>query len=318
MTARVSKYPKGYKPLGRGTPKLAPNSCLNKKIMLTKSELLELWREYGFRPVKRLGQNFLIDKNIRDKILRKLEVGANDRVIEIGPGFGELTVSLAAAAKEVFAIEKDRNIVRALKETNQLPGNARLIEQDFLDTDFKKIAGGKKVIVYGNLPYYITSPAIEKLIKNISFIKAVYLVLQQEVAERILARAGDRKIGRLSLYVQYYAKPTKMFCIRKGSFYPAPKVDSAFLRLDIRKDRKGKVKNEALLFEIIKKAYGKRRKTVLNSLSGPNLKKDRLRSILKSANINPSARPETLSLDDFIRFSNLLGAKQQAVWAGKK
>lgn len=274
--------------------------------MLTKSELLTLWGEYNFRPVKRLGQNFLIDKNIKDKILRNVNLAKDDTVIEIGPGFGELTSGLADIAKEVFAVEKDRNIARILKNALELPRNATVVEQDFLGMDIKRIAAGKKVVIYGNLPYYITTPIIEKIISNSDSIKTAYLVIQKEVAERILATPGSKDIGRLSLYAQYYTEPIKMFKITKGAFYPAPKVDSTFLRLGIRRTPKTRVRDEALFFKIIKKAYAQRRKTILSALAGDILTKDKLLKLLRNVKIDPRARAEELSLEDFTRLANSL------------
>ena len=274
--------------------------------MLTKNELRALWEKANFRPRKRWGQNFLIDKNLKDKILRKLELGAEDTVIEIGPGFGELTLDLARRAKNVFAIEKDKKIVSILKDMLELFPNVTLIEKDFLDVDIKEIARRKKIIIYGNIPYYITSPLIEKLFDNISLVKSIYLVVQREIANRILAMPGSKDIGRLSLYVQYYTEPRRLFKIGKGAFYPSPKVESVFLKLEVLKKRKVYVKDEPLFFKIIKKAYSQRRKTILNSISGEGVDKGALSHILKRAKLNPKARAEELSLSDFARLANAL------------
>lgn len=274
--------------------------------MLTQSELRGLWEKTGFMPKKRLGQNFLVDKNVKEKILRNLELNPGDTVIEIGPGFGELTFDLAKLSKEVFSVEKDRKIVGILKDEFELPKNVCLLEKDFLDVDIRELAERKKAVVYGNLPYYATSPIIEKLFKNIQLIKRIYLVVQKEVADRILARPGSKDIGRLSLFVQYYTEPKRIFKIGKGSFYPAPKVESTFLAFDVLRKQRVSVKNEDLLFEIIKKAYNQRRKTILNSLSGLAVTKETLACLLKTAKLNPKARAEDLSLEDFARLSNLL------------
>ncbi|MGB2705403.1 MAG: 16S rRNA (adenine(1518)-N(6)/adenine(1519)-N(6))-dimethyltransferase RsmA [Candidatus Omnitrophota bacterium] len=273
--------------------------------MLTKNELKALWQKTGFRPLKRLGQNFLVDKNVKDKILRNVEIGPDDTVLEIGPGFGEMTFGLAERAKKVFAVEKDKKVVKILKTGLKLPGNAVLIEDDFLDVDIKKLAANKKVIVYGNLPYYITSPILEKLFSNISLIKSIYFVVQKEVADRILAKPGSKDIGRLSLYVQYYTEPKRIFTIGKGCFYPAPGVESAFLKLIVLRKKKARVKDEKLFFEIIKNAYGQRRKTLLNSLSGMGIEKGVLSRSLKAAGINPRSRAEELSLQDFALLSGV-------------
>ena len=274
--------------------------------MLTKSELKKFWEKHDFRPRKRLGQNFLIDKNIKDKILQNLQITPVDTVVEIGPGFGELTVDLARLSGKVFAIEKDKKIVEILKNDGKLSKDVSLIEKDFLDADLAKILKSKKAIIYGNLPYYITSPILEKLFNNITLVKDIYLVMQKEVADRIAAKPGGKDIGRLSLFVQYYAEPKVVFKIKRNSFYPTPQVDSVFLRLEVLRKKRVEVKDEKFLFEIIKSAYSKRRKTILNSLSAAGVEKNILAHTLNQANIKPIARPETLSLSDFARLANLL------------
>ncbi|MBL7157355.1 MAG: ribosomal RNA small subunit methyltransferase A [Candidatus Omnitrophica bacterium] len=274
--------------------------------MLTKTELKTLWGKHDFRPIKRLGQNFLIDKNVKEKILKNIELDSEDIVIEIGAGFAEITLDLAGQAKKVFAFEKDKKIVTILKNAFTLPSNITLLQEDFLDADIEKIARHGKIVVYGNIPYFVTSPIIEKLIKNISLIKCAYLLMQREVADRILAAPGSRKIGRLSLYVQYYTEPKRVFKVGKDAFYPAPKVESTLLRLDPLPNRRVRVRDENVLFDIIKKAYNQRRKTILNSLSGKGVGKEKVLSGLKSAKIDPFSRAEDLSLQDFARLANTL------------
>ena len=274
--------------------------------MLTKNQLMALWKEHDFKPTKRLGQNFLIDKNIKDKILKNLELKSSDTVIEIGAGFGELTLDLARLTKEVFATEKDRKIAKILNDSLELPRNVVLLEKDFLDVNLEEIAKYKKIIIYGNIPYYVTSPILEKLFNNIAHIKSIYLVVQKEIADRILATPHSRNIGRLSLYVQYYTEPKRIFKIGKGCFHPSPQVESVFLKLDVLKKRKIQVGNEDLFFRVIKKAYSQRRKTVLNSLSGMGIEKSALSNLLNKAGINPLARAEDLSLQDFAHLANAI------------
>ena len=275
-------------------------------MMLAKNELKKIWQEHDFRPLKRFGQNFIIDRNIVDKIVGNLDLKASDTVLEIGPGFGEITSGLANVVKDVLAVEKDKKIVNILNDLKSLPKNVQLIEKDFLDFDVKSIANDEKIVVYGNLPYYITSSIIEKLICSIEKIKDIYLVIQKEVAERICAKPSSKDIGRLSLFVQYYTEPEVLFEIKKDSFYPVPKVESILLRLKPRKTHKVKVNNESFLFEIIKAAYGQRRKTILNSLSKIEKDKQKLSKLLASVNINPTARAENLSLEEFAKLENVL------------
>ena len=239
------------------------------------------------------------------KIMRSLELGPNDTVVEIGPGFGELTLALAEAAKRVFAVEKDKNIARIFNSALEVPDNTTIIGQDFLDFDFNRAGKDRKIIVYGNLPYYVTSPIIEKIIDNADRIKIAYLVVQAEVAERIVARPGSPDIGRLSLYAQYHAEPEILFRIKRRCFYPVPEVESALLMLKVRKSKKVLVKDESVLFELIKRAYGQRRKTIINSLASV-YEKEALMCAAREAAIDPSARPETLSLEHFARLADLL------------
>ena len=274
--------------------------------MLTERELKALWKETGFRPIKRFGQNFLIDNNIKDKIAQGLDIAPTDTVLEIGPGFGELTTVLADLAKNVIAVEKDRKLVKILRDKDLLPKNVDLIEGDFFDVDLEKIAGSERIIVYGNLPYYITTPILEKLFKKISLVKRMYFVMQKEVAERITAKPGSKTIGRLSLFAQYYTEPSFMFSIGSNSFYPTPEVDSVMLKLDVRDRGKLLAKDEDKFFEVIKMAYSQRRKNLLNSLSGTGHSKDELSRILQKAAIDPNSRAENLSLEDFLRLFPLI------------
>ena len=274
--------------------------------MLTKNELTALWKEHNFRPLKRFGQNFLVDKNVKDKILKSVDVSKDDVLIEIGAGFGEITVDLSKRAKKVFAIEKDKKIVNILKDSSILPANVVLVESDVLDVDFEKLLEKEKVVIYGNLPYYITSPIIEKLFCVVKNIKHIYLVVQKELADRIEANPGSRDIGRLSLFVQYYSNPKTLFKIGKNSFYPVPKVESAFIELEIPDKKKVDVKNEEIFFKVIKAAYEQRRKTILNSLSSLFKDKEKIKAVLQKAKIDPTLRAERLSLEDFSRLSNIL------------
>ncbi|MFH1594397.1 MAG: 16S rRNA (adenine(1518)-N(6)/adenine(1519)-N(6))-dimethyltransferase RsmA [Candidatus Omnitrophota bacterium] len=281
--------------------------------MLTKTDLEILWKEEGFRPRKRSGQNFLIDNNVKDRILRHVDIKKEDTIIEIGPGFGELTSGLAKRAGKVIAVEKDARVADLLKRRVGLPENVSLLNEDFLDIDIAKIAGAGRIVVYGSLPYYITSPIIEKLFDSICHIKEIYIVVQREVAARISAKPGSKAIGRLSLYVQYYTEARYLFKIGRRSFYPVPMVDSALIRLKVLSGqeratcgRGADVSNEDLFFEIIKKAYGQRRKIILNSLAKVVSDKESLTRILSMADIDPNARAENITLQEFARITNLV------------
>jgi len=274
--------------------------------MLTKTALQKLWQETKFKPNKRFGQNFLIDKNLCNKIIENLNIARDDTVLEIGPGFGEMTDGLGRIAKKVYAVEKDKRITSILREKITLPPTIEIVEGDFLKKDIKTFTSKEKLIVYGNLPYYITTPILEKLFKRITLIKDIYLVMQKEVADRITASPGSKNIGRLSLFAQYFTQPKRIFKIAKQSFYPMPKVDSFFVRLKPLAKPPVSVKNSQAMFNLIKMAYGKRRKTLTNSLREAVKDKKDLLPVFQASGINKNARAEELSLEDFARISNYL------------
>ncbi len=272
--------------------------------MLTRNELKNVWKKHDFRPKKRLGQNFLVDNNIADKVLRHVKLDRQDIVMEIGSGFFELTLPLASRAGRVLAIEKDTKLLETVKANMEIPENITLINKDFLDINISESAKEKRIVVYGNLPYYITSPILAKLFEEITHIKDIYLIVQLEVAERINASPGSKRMGRLSLYAQYHTKPQVLFKIGKNSFYPAPSVDSVFMRLEARSEAPVEAKNKDFMFSVIKAAYSERRKTMRNSLAKLGLEKARIEKALSDSGINISARPESLGLIEFARLSN--------------
>lgn len=257
-------------------------------------------------PLKRFGQNFLIDKNIILKILNAVSVTKKDAVLEIGPGRGALTFEMAGKAWKFCAVEIDRGLAKELKVLSDGMENADIILGDILDFDLTRYArknGIKKFKVIGNLPYYITTPVLEYLFKNARYIEDIFITVQKEVAERMVACAGSKDYGSLSCFVSYYCQPRILFKIKRGSFWPAPKVESAFLHLKILNLSKRSfcIKSESLLFECIRNSFRQRRKKLLNSLT-VLLEKDDL-STLSSLDLLEK-RPEQLSLEDFARVSN--------------
>ena len=275
--------------------------------MLTRSQLKAIFSEYGFRPLKRLGENYLIDKNIRDKIVSEAKVRADDTVLEIGPGLGALTEGLAASGARVLAVEKDRKVFAALVGLigDRYPGLA-LIHADILKFDLSAAVATGKVKLVGNLPYYITSPIIEYIIDNRSRISSALITIQREVANRLMASAGTKDYSSISCYVRYYTKPVYIHTINRTAFYPEPEVDSSLIKLEILEKPSVSVRDEAMLFRVVRGAFNQRRKSIMNSLSagsGLNMPKEELIPILDDADIDPSARPETLSLDDFARIT---------------
>jgi 16S rRNA (adenine1518-N6/adenine1519-N6)-dimethyltransferase len=252
---------------------------------------------------KKLSQNFLIDKNIVKKIIESCELKKADSILEIGAGRGELTVDLAKRVKRVIAVELDRRLCEILKERLKDLDNVEIVCEDILRY---KIPKGKLKVV-SNLPYAIATPIIEYLIENRSKISKIFISLQKELAYRLIATPGNKDYGSLSLFVQYYTEPKILFPIKRRSFWPPPKVDSVFLRLNLRKGYFPFVKDESLLFKIIRKVFSARRKMLRNSLEYL-FPKDRIACIFEELRLNPFIRPEELSLEDFCRIANLLSS----------
>lgn len=278
--------------------------------MLTRTDLRKIFLKYDFHPSKRLGQNYLIDGNIKDKIISAAGIRKSDEVLEIGPGLGALTLDLAARAASVYAVEKDTRAVNILKE--ELGGkapNLHLYNNDILEFDISKASLGRKLKVIGNLPYYITTPIIEYLIDNKDLIELAVITIQREVANRIMALPGTKDYGSLSCFVQYHMKAEYIHTIRHASFFPEPEVDSSILRLNFLNKPLVKVRNEEKFFAIIRGSFNQRRKTILNSLSREavlGMPKEELGVILKGTGIDPSRRPESLSLEEFARISDAI------------
>lgn len=276
--------------------------------MLTKSQLIDLFSEYNLKPLKRLGENYLIDGNIKDKIISEARPKEGDIILEIGPGLGALTIDLAKSGARIYAVEKDRKICALLKDIarDDFP-NLELSCGDILKFDLKNIASSKKIKVVGNLPYYITTPILEWLIKNKDFIGSILITVQKEVAERLAASPGREYYSSISCFVQYYTKPEYVYTIKRNSFYPSPKVDSSLIRLDVLDEPPVAVRDEGLFFKIIRGAFNQRRKSIINSLSRKavlNVSKDELLKLLTALGIDPTTRPERLNLAAFAKISN--------------
>lgn len=261
------------------------------------------------RPKKNLGQNFLTDQNIKRKIIEALDLRQFDTLIEIGGGQGELTDLIVPKVGRLFVLELDRRLYPLLVERFKSFGNTKIINQDILKfnlIDFIKenrVSG--KVRVFGNIPYYISSPIIEYLIGHREVIKEAFITVQKEFARRIVAAPGSKEYSSFSCFVQYYASPKIIFQVNRGSFFPAPKVDSCLLYLKFLEEPSVYVENEELLFKIIRTAFNQRRKTLRNSLKDivqPEILKD----FLAKNNFDPNIRPEELSLAEFAKLANTL------------
>lgn len=267
--------------------------------------------KHGFNFSKALGQNFLINPSVCPKMAQQCGIDKNTGVLEIGPGIGVLTCELAQRAKKVVAIELDKRLLPVLNETFSEFDNVKIINNDVMKMDLKSLLTeeffGMNVVVCANLPYYITSPILMKLLEDRLNLSAITVMVQKEVAQRICAGAGNRNSGSISLAVNYYAEPEILFFVKSGSFMPAPKVDSAVLRLNIRKNPVCEVCDEKLLFKIIKISFLHRRKTVVNALSNNlNLSKKTLLSVFDELKIEDKNRAETLTLEQFAKLTNFL------------
>lgn len=258
------------------------------------------------KPKKRLGQNFLFDKNIQRKLIAAYALKASDRVLEIGAGYGELTMLIAHDAAFVYALEIDPALCKTLKDNARGYANIKIINQDILRFNLKKYFGRlkNKIKVVGNIPYYITTPIIEHLLRYRDKIETIFITLQKEFAKRITAYPGSGDYSSFSCFVQYYSIPEMLFFIKKTSFSPIPKVDSCVLELKIREKPAVQVKNEKLLFRIIRSAFNQKRKTLRNSLDGV-IPFGKLSRFFRVYNIDCNIRPEDLTLEDFANLSNL-------------
>lgn len=263
------------------------------------------------KPQKRLGQNFLIDKNIQRKILLASHLTNEDTVLEIGCGRGDLTVLLAQSAGQVFGLEVDRRLIPLLKQAVVSLDNCRIIQADILKFDLHKLVKenciNRKLKIVGNIPYYISSPIIEYLIGYRHLISQVFLTVQKEFGSRLAAKPGSKAYGSLSCFLQYYACPEIFFSIKKNSFYPAPQVDSSFLALSFREHPAVEVPDEVAFFKLIRTAFGQRRKTLRNSLEGL-VRKEQLAGFLAQMGLDKNIRPEDLSLAQFARLGSLINS----------
>lgn len=267
----------------------------------------DIAERFGFSFSKGLGQNFLLDESVLDKIVEAADI--EDGVLEVGPGFGVLTKRLCETGKKVVSVEIDRRLMPVLDYTLAEFDNVKIIEKDILKTDVGELIsaefGGGKISVAANLPYYITTPIITKLIEEKLPLKNIVVMVQREVAERIAAKPGKKDYGAISVLCQYYTNPKIVTIVPAGSFYPAPKVDSAVLCMEVCREPDVKTKDEALFFKVVKAAFAQRRKTLLNCLaSGFSCDKAALTEILESVNIASNVRGEKLGLSEFAKIAD--------------
>lgn len=271
----------------------------------------EILSRHGFHFSKALGQNFIVNPEVCPRIAYESGVNKDMCALEIGPGIGVLTKELAKRAKQVLAVEIDEALPPVLAETLAEFDNVTVLGADVLKIDVLKTArehfGDTPFVVCANLPYYITSPILMKLLEEGCGAESITVMVQKEAAQRIAAKPGTRDCGALTAAIHYYSEPEKLFDVGKNSFVPAPKVDSSVIRLKIRKEPPVSVPDEKYFFKVIRASFGQRRKTLANSVSGGlGFTKDEILCALERCGLSPTARAEELSLEDFAAFSAAL------------
>ena len=274
---------------------------------------IEVIQKYQFDFQKKFGQNFLIDGRVLEKIMDAADIGAEDFVLEIGPGIGTMTQYLAERARQVMAVEIDRNLIPILSETLSDYDNVEILNADILKIDLREAVEeknqGKPIKVVANLPYYITTPIIMELFESEIPVDNITVMVQKEVADRMQAQPGTKDYGALSLAVQFYAEPYIVANVPPNCFMPRPKVGSAVIRLTRHQNPPVEVKNKKLLFQLIRASFNQRRKTLQNGIknfSGLSFSKEEVADALEQIGVSPTIRGEALSLEQFAELCSLL------------
>ena len=277
---------------------------------------IEVLQKYNFSFQKKFGQNFLIDTHVLDKIIQSANITKDDMVLEIGPGIGTMTQYLAQAAGKVIAVESDKNLIPILEDTLSGYDNVRVINEDVLKLDLKKLAdeenNGKPVKVVANLPYYITTPIIMGLFENHVPISSIAIMVQKEVSDRTQVGPGTKDDGALSLAAQQYARPQIIANVPPNCFMPRPNVGSAVIRLTRHKEVPVQVNDEKLMFKIIRASFNQRRKTLANGLNNApdiHLSKEVIQESIEELGVPVTIRGEALTLQQFAQLSNIIGSK---------
>lgn len=269
----------------------------------------DIMKRFDFSFSKGLGQNFLINPTVCPKIAEQGNARDGFGIIEIGTGFGVLTNELAKRADKVVAVEIDARLIPVLDYTLSEYGNVKVINDDILKVDLDKLIRdefeGLSVAVCANLPYYLTSPIIMYLLESRVPVKSITVMVQKEAGERLCAKPGSRNAGAVTIAVNYFAEAKMLFGVKRGSFMPAPNVDSCVIRLDVRENTPDGVQDEKLFFKLVRAAFQMRRKTLLNSVSSVmGMPKDKLSDAISAAGLSANIRPEQMEMRDFINFSN--------------
>ncbi len=266
-------------------------------------------RQYGLFPKKRLGQHFLVDRNILNKIIRSAKIQKEDVVLEVGPGHGEITSALFQKAKMVIAIEIDPKLVKQLRIKFEGIPNLEIIETDVLKYDFSSLyqQAGRPIKVVSNLPYQISTPLLFRFIEEREKFSSLTLMLQKEVARRLIATPGSKEYGPLSIFVQSVSEVSILFFIKHTAFFPPPKVDSALVGIRWRKSPLVDLKEEGWFKQVVQGCFNYRRKTIINGLKYSGLPlPGNIEERMIRANLNPQRRPETFSIEEFFKLSEIL------------
>lgn len=290
---------------------------MSRPMLGNPQNTIEILQKYNFSFQKKFGQNFLIDTHVLDKIIRAADITKADMVLEIGPGIGTMTQYLAEAAGKVVAVEIDKNLIPILSDTLADYNNVTVINGDVLKLDIKELAeeenGGRPIKVVANLPYYITTPIIMGLFENDVPVESITVMVQKEVADRMQTGPGNKDYGALSLAVQYYAEPYIVANVPPNCFMPRPKVGSAVIRLTRHKIPPVEVKDEKLMFDIIRASFNQRRKTLANGLNNfdrLDMPKEMIIEAIERLGKGTGVRGETLTLEEFAELSNYISSAQ--------
>lgn len=273
-------------------------------------------KKHNFHFKKKLGQNFINDDHLLNKIVAAAEVSAEDVVIEIGPGAATLTAALAKKAKQVIAVEIDKDLYPIINERMAEFENFELVGGDAMKVDFDELAakyGVKRYKIVANLPYYITTPIVMRLLEEGFRTERIVIMVQKEVAERFLAKAGTKAYGAITVALNYYGEVTRAFNVPRSMFTPRPEVDSAVVCIKCWQEKPFQAIDEKLWRSLVKAAFSQRRKTLNNALKTLNFPAEVLKAALAEANIDPSRRGETLSVEEFVRLANILSAYKKTL-----
>lgn len=291
----------------------------------TRKAVREISDRHGFRRADSLGQNFLVDRNIIEKIIDAADLTKDTLVIEIGPGMGALTQIAAEQAAKVVAIEIDRHLIPVLDEVVGPLGNVKIINEDILKINLNDLIEAErknfahegkkfeKIVILGNLPYYITTPIIMGILEREVNMDEMVIMMQKEVAERIVASPGGKTYGALSIACQFFCETQYVATVPRTVFQPQPKVDSAVLRLERRTELPWEIGagGRELFFKVVRAGFNMRRKTLLNALTALGIDKAELKSLLEGVKVEPSRRAETLSIQEFANISNAIGSLRE-------